>query len=175
MLRGEKVGSLNGHINRVSCLGVSNDGISLCTGSWDSLVGALWRCSIPIDSHPLKLGSVLTVLRSAAQDLGLVEKASPMVGKKKRCSSRASIAWSYHSVQHRSDCFDAGCYSSNLLFFQEKEACKMRIFRASSGCDGTRTFRGANDYRSNRSDGLGDLPYSICGDLTSCLLVLVCR
>ena len=38
-LRGEKVGSLSGHENRVSCLGVSNDGISLCTGSWDSLVG----------------------------------------------------------------------------------------------------------------------------------------
>lgn len=37
-LRGEKVGSLNGHENRVSCLGVSNDGISLCTGSWDSFV-----------------------------------------------------------------------------------------------------------------------------------------
>lgn len=37
-LRGEKVGSLSGHENRVSCLGVSNDGISLCTGSWDSLV-----------------------------------------------------------------------------------------------------------------------------------------
>lgn len=38
VLRGEKVGSLSGHENRVSCLGVSNDGISLCTGSWDSLV-----------------------------------------------------------------------------------------------------------------------------------------
>ncbi len=38
MTRGEKVGSLQGHENRVSCLGVSNDGISLCTGSWDSLV-----------------------------------------------------------------------------------------------------------------------------------------
>lgn len=36
--RGEKVGSLVGHENRVSCLGVSNDAISLCTGSWDSLV-----------------------------------------------------------------------------------------------------------------------------------------
>jgi WD40 repeat protein len=36
--RGEKVGSLVGHGNRVSCLGVSNDGMSLCTGSWDSLV-----------------------------------------------------------------------------------------------------------------------------------------
>ena len=40
-LRGDKVGSLNGHENRVSCLGVSNDGISLCTGSWDSLVSSL--------------------------------------------------------------------------------------------------------------------------------------
>lgn len=36
--RGEKVGSLVGHENRVSCLGVSNDGISLCTGSWDAFV-----------------------------------------------------------------------------------------------------------------------------------------
>ncbi|KAF3930668.1 hypothetical protein ABW19_dt0207411 [Dactylella cylindrospora] len=36
VLRGEKVGVLSGHDNRVSCLGVSNDGISLCTGSWDS-------------------------------------------------------------------------------------------------------------------------------------------
>ena len=38
VLRGDKVGSLSGHENRVSCLGVSNDGISLCTGSWDSVV-----------------------------------------------------------------------------------------------------------------------------------------
>ena len=39
VLRGERVGTLSGHENRVSCLGVSNDGISLCTGSWDSTVG----------------------------------------------------------------------------------------------------------------------------------------
>ena len=48
MTRGEKVGSLVGHDNRVSCLGVSNDGISLCTGSWDSLVricGMLFLCN----------------------------------------------------------------------------------------------------------------------------------
>ncbi|KAF8534296.1 WD40-repeat-containing domain protein [Trichophaea hybrida] len=38
VLRGERVGTLSGHDNRVSCLGVSNDGISLCTGSWDSLL-----------------------------------------------------------------------------------------------------------------------------------------
>lgn len=35
-LRGERVGVLTGHENRVSCLGVSVDGMALCTGSWDS-------------------------------------------------------------------------------------------------------------------------------------------
>jgi WD40 repeat protein len=61
-LRGDKVGSLNGHENRVSCLGVSNDGISLCTGSWDSLV------SIIIVSFE---GSFLLIWQ-LAQNLGLV-------------------------------------------------------------------------------------------------------
>ncbi|KAG0183979.1 guanine nucleotide-binding protein subunit beta 1 [Apophysomyces sp. BC1034] len=37
-LRGERVGVLNGHENRVSCLGVSSDGMALCTGSWDNLL-----------------------------------------------------------------------------------------------------------------------------------------
>lgn len=59
-LRGDKVGSLSGHENRVSCLGVSNDGISLCTGSWDSLVCILF----------LKLATSANTLQ--AQDLGLV-------------------------------------------------------------------------------------------------------
>lgn len=35
-LKGERVVSLVGHGNRVSCLGVSSDGMALCTGSWDS-------------------------------------------------------------------------------------------------------------------------------------------
>jgi len=35
-LKGERVGTLQGHENRVSCLGVSSDGMALCTGSWDS-------------------------------------------------------------------------------------------------------------------------------------------
>ena len=30
------MGVLTGHENRVSCLGVSVDGMALCTGSWDS-------------------------------------------------------------------------------------------------------------------------------------------
>jgi guanine nucleotide-binding protein G(I)/G(S)/G(T) subunit beta-1 len=37
-LKGERVFTLQGHDNRVSCLGVSSDGMSLCTGSWDSLL-----------------------------------------------------------------------------------------------------------------------------------------
>jgi len=37
-LKGEKVFCLQGHDNRVSCLGVSSDGMALCTGSWDSLL-----------------------------------------------------------------------------------------------------------------------------------------
>ncbi|OMH79652.1 Guanine nucleotide-binding protein subunit beta [Zancudomyces culisetae] len=38
VLKGDRVGVLSGHDNRVSCLGVSHDGMSLCTGSWDSLL-----------------------------------------------------------------------------------------------------------------------------------------
>ncbi|KAI7868556.1 WD40-repeat-containing domain protein [Spinellus fusiger] len=37
-LKGDRVGSLSGHDNRVSCLGVSSDGMALCTGSWDSML-----------------------------------------------------------------------------------------------------------------------------------------
>jgi len=37
-LKGECVFSLPAHDNRVSCLGVSSDGMALCTGSWDSLL-----------------------------------------------------------------------------------------------------------------------------------------
>ncbi|KAF9923524.1 Guanine nucleotide-binding protein G(I)/G(S)/G(T) subunit beta-1 [Modicella reniformis] len=35
-LRGERVGVLMGHENRVSCLGVASDGMAMCTGSWDT-------------------------------------------------------------------------------------------------------------------------------------------
>jgi len=34
-MKGESVGSLSGHEQRVSCIGVSDDGAALCTGSWD--------------------------------------------------------------------------------------------------------------------------------------------
>lgn len=65
MLRGERVGVLSGHDNRVSCLGVSNDGISLCTGSWDSLVRSYLRLLLVSDI-------VLTQVVTIAESLGLV-------------------------------------------------------------------------------------------------------
>eukprot|EP00123_Amoebidium_parasiticum_P008776 comp19018_c0_seq3/m.21400 comp19018_c0_seq3/g.21400 ORF comp19018_c0_seq3/g.21400 comp19018_c0_seq3/m.21400 type:complete len:344 (-) comp19018_c0_seq3:219-1250(-) len=37
-LKGTRSGTLSGHENRVSCLGVSVDGMALCTGSWDSFL-----------------------------------------------------------------------------------------------------------------------------------------
>jgi len=38
VLKGERQSQLSGHDNRVSCLGVSSDGMALCTGSWDSFL-----------------------------------------------------------------------------------------------------------------------------------------
>lgn len=37
-LKGDRAGVLAGHDNRVSCLGVTDDGMALATGSWDSLL-----------------------------------------------------------------------------------------------------------------------------------------
>ncbi|ORZ16504.1 guanine nucleotide-binding protein subunit beta [Absidia repens] len=35
-LKNERLATLMGHDNRISCLGVASDGLALCTGSWDS-------------------------------------------------------------------------------------------------------------------------------------------
>jgi len=37
-LKGERVFTLQGHDNRVSCIGVDKEGFALCTGSWDALL-----------------------------------------------------------------------------------------------------------------------------------------
>lgn len=37
-LKGERVSVLSSHENRVSCIGISADGMGLCTGSWDSML-----------------------------------------------------------------------------------------------------------------------------------------
>ena len=41
-LKGERVGVLTGHDNRVSCLGVTDDGLAIATGSWDSFL-KIWN------------------------------------------------------------------------------------------------------------------------------------
>lgn len=50
-LKGERVGVLTGHENRVSCLGVSTDGMALCTGSWDSTLRVSLICWTRRYSH----------------------------------------------------------------------------------------------------------------------------
>eukprot|EP01090_Pellita_catalonica_P018550 TRINITY_DN6038_c0_g1_i1.p1 TRINITY_DN6038_c0_g1~~TRINITY_DN6038_c0_g1_i1.p1 ORF type:complete len:347 (-),score=34.02 TRINITY_DN6038_c0_g1_i1:132-1172(-) len=40
-LKGERIGILREHNDRVSCLGVTKDGMALCTGSWDNFL-KLW-------------------------------------------------------------------------------------------------------------------------------------
>lgn len=37
-LQAKRLNNLEGHDNRVSCLGVNHDGTALCTGSWDALL-----------------------------------------------------------------------------------------------------------------------------------------
>nr|XP_014349215.1 PREDICTED: guanine nucleotide-binding protein G(I)/G(S)/G(T) subunit beta-3 [Latimeria chalumnae] len=41
-MKGERVGVLSGHDNRVSCLGVTSDGMAIATGSWDSFL-KIWN------------------------------------------------------------------------------------------------------------------------------------
>ncbi|GAA54626.1 guanine nucleotide-binding protein subunit beta [Clonorchis sinensis] len=41
-LKQERAGVLAGHDNRVSCLGVTEDGMAVCTGSWDSFL-RIWN------------------------------------------------------------------------------------------------------------------------------------
>jgi WD40 repeat protein len=45
-MKGKQVASLVGHDNRVSCLGMSSDGMALCTGSWDSFLKVYFNASI---------------------------------------------------------------------------------------------------------------------------------
>ena len=72
-LKGERIGILDGHDNRVSCLGISADGMALCTGSWDSVLKV---CYIWKDYNDLFQGG-LTFL-SIHADLGLSATLSPV-------------------------------------------------------------------------------------------------
>ncbi|KAF6124558.1 G protein subunit beta 2 [Phyllostomus discolor] len=41
-MKGDRAGVLAGHDNRVSCLGVTDDGMAVATGSWDSFL-KIWN------------------------------------------------------------------------------------------------------------------------------------
>lgn len=41
-LKGDRSGVLAGHDNRVSCLGITDDGMAVATGSWDSFL-RIWN------------------------------------------------------------------------------------------------------------------------------------
>lgn len=43
-------GVLSGHDNRVSCTGVPDDGMGVCTGSWDSFL-KLWNWGVPAEKN----------------------------------------------------------------------------------------------------------------------------
>lgn len=72
VLKGERVGVLAGHENRVSCLGVSADGNAMCTGSWDGLL----KVSM-VDRRQCSLTRGLT--GDATRTLGLVIMVSNLL------------------------------------------------------------------------------------------------
>ncbi len=74
-----------GHENRVSCLGVSNDGISLCTGSWDAFVRTTTPPSCPL--------AQLITDNLIAQGVGLLATPlipirSALLDTRTRCAAR---------------------------------------------------------------------------------------
>ncbi|KAM5535998.1 hypothetical protein V8D89_010256 [Ganoderma adspersum] len=62
-LKGERVGVLTGHENRVSCLGVSSDGMALCTGSWDSTLRARIQAAMSEDDRAAKAARARAMLK----------------------------------------------------------------------------------------------------------------
>jgi guanine nucleotide-binding protein G(I)/G(S)/G(T) subunit beta-1 len=67
-LKGERVFTLQGHDNRVSCLGVASDGMALCTGSWDSLLRVRIEYSFLIFFQDLGLIFTILVIHKLCQD-----------------------------------------------------------------------------------------------------------
>lgn len=95
------MGSLSGHENRVSCLGVSNDGISLCTGSWDSLVSYLFHSALKIKSSEYTNSS-------SSSKSGLGSRAQP-------CFCQMNKNQAYHLHVWAWNCADVHCTISARL------------------------------------------------------------
>lgn len=112
-LKGERVGVLTGHENRVSCLGVSADGMALCTGSWDSTL----RVSLTdgsqkhfIDSFYTGLGIVCLPTNAISIPLSLSPPLySPFMPRRGSASCFHSVVsicdfiWVYHTILPASD------------------------------------------------------------------------
>jgi hypothetical protein len=80
------VGTLQGHENRVSCLGVSNDAMSLCTGSWDAVVSdyVTWsEFSLLIKSKASHLG-VISWLRIFTNFQNFLTRAQTLISLRQR-------------------------------------------------------------------------------------------
>jgi hypothetical protein len=85
-LKGERIGVLSGHDNRISCLGVSGDGIALCTGSWDSL---------------LKASIIAHLLGIMADPLGMVlDLDKPLVSKRWFFPAPLRLEHTMHFLDH---------------------------------------------------------------------------
>ena len=79
------MGSLQGHENRVSCLGVSMDAISLCTGSWDSTV------SSPQSLRSFSNAACANKSPNFSYECGLDDQGNPERGCVTDAWSRATI------------------------------------------------------------------------------------
>ncbi|KAI5124139.1 hypothetical protein M0805_000950 [Coniferiporia weirii] len=104
-LKGERVGVLTGHENRVSCLGVSSDGMALCTGSWDSTlrcrVCGLTTSSAAFDTQDLLADSAQRTLESSvctmADDERAAKAARAKAMLKKRQQQKKPLGTGVHS------------------------------------------------------------------------------
>jgi hypothetical protein len=106
VLRGERVGTLQGHDNRVSCLGVSNDALSLCTGSWDSMVSIILTSpSLPINTDRIRSSAsgLKPYHNQARKMLKDTRRHSTQVQKRRSIFVTKNLDTKPHRKRHRSD------------------------------------------------------------------------
>lgn len=105
-LKGERIGVLTGHDNRISCLGVSGDGIALCTGSWDSLLKVRSLLMTSISHLPEKNTDFVTDLVVDANPAVMKPAEDPSNTKSRPLNPRPrtslpSLPTSYHDTTPR--------------------------------------------------------------------------
>lgn len=86
-LKGERIHVLEGHDNRVSCLGVSSDGMALCTGSWDSFLKVRYNTNTSLLSIAfLTLSCLLLGLGLRANNALILR-----IGKRDSCAFQLNL------------------------------------------------------------------------------------